>query len=213
MASKSSVLGLHSAGSKVKNLYIFFLHRKCTLSYSSHLRNDIKRLLSEWCSPAVSLHWKQARLSEVSAWGAVSVSVRRWRDHKPSPPCRTIPPSTGSLRQSAAVTHSEQVPAMTLERGESPLRSRGVCSVSRCQNGRANVKNILKVREKEITASDFAMCHNMIKQSAWVLLVLQCCILRHLSFNLPGLLMNFQVQPNLICSYTHRSVGQQAPTV
>lgn len=64
----------------------FFLHGKCTLSHSSHLRNDIKRLLSGGCSPAVSLQWKQARLSEVSAWGAVSMSVRRWRDHKPSPP-------------------------------------------------------------------------------------------------------------------------------
>lgn len=72
------------------------------------------------------------------------MSVRRWRDHKPSPPRRTIPPSAGSLRQSAAVTHSEQAPAMTLERGESPLRSRGVCSVSRCQNGRANVKKFKK---------------------------------------------------------------------
>lgn len=66
-------------------IYIFFLTSKMHTSHSSHLRNDIKRLLSGGCSPAVSLHWKQARLSEVSAWGAVSVSVRRWRDHKPSP--------------------------------------------------------------------------------------------------------------------------------
>lgn len=61
-------------------IYIFFLTSKMHTSHSSHLRNDIKRLLSGGCSPAVSLYWKQARLSleELWAWvlgGGVIISL------------------------------------------------------------------------------------------------------------------------------------------
>lgn len=153
-------------GIQSEKFIYFFLHRKCTLHTVRIWEMTLKGFYQEGAlqlyPSTESKHGSQRWvLEELWAWvlgGGVIISLPPTPYH--STVCRV---------STTAVTHSEQAPAMTLERGESPLRSRGVCSVSRCQNGRANVKKFKKW-EKEITASDFAMCHNMIKQSAGVLL-------------------------------------------